>query len=119
MGEILTIESDPENVSYDKFIMKFMSTEEDTVGHIPQHLSEICFRFLEDGGQMNAEVIGKRFNSGDGLGVQVPVELRFVGNKRYLKNLRRRLCLAIEAEHTRRTNLKPKLPSDIELKASD
>ena len=102
--------------------MKFVSTEEDTVGHIPQHLSEVCFRFVEKmviGGQIDAEVIGKRFNSGDGLGVQVPVELSFVGNKKYLKNLRRRLCPAIQAEHTRKPNLKLKLPSDIELKASD
>ena len=50
LGEIFTIESDPENVSYDNYIMKFISTEEDTVGHIPQHLSEVCFRFVEDGG---------------------------------------------------------------------
>ena len=91
MGEILTIESDPENVSYDKFVMKFMSAEEDTVEHIPQHLSEICSRFVEAGAKMDAEVIGKRFNSGDELGVQVPVKLRFVGNKKTIKELKKKV----------------------------
>ena len=54
LGDILTIESDTKNVSYDKFVMKFMLTEEGTVGHITQHLSENCFSFVEDGGHKNA-----------------------------------------------------------------
>ena len=45
--------------------------------------------------------------------------LDLLTTKKNLKNLRRRLCLAIQAEHTRKPNLKLKLPSDIELKASD
>lgn len=120
LGEILTVESDPESVNPDKFGMKFISSEEDTVGHIPKHISEICFCFVEDGGQIDAEVIGKRFNSGDGMGVEVPVEIRFVGNKQYLKKIRRKLQLAVQAEHSKQekikpTKLRPKLPSDIEL----
>ncbi len=36
-------------------------------------------------------MIGKRFNAGNGMGVEVPVELRFVGNKQYLERFRSKI----------------------------
>ena len=118
LGEILTVESDPEAVQYDKFAMKFMTPQEKIGGHIPKHFSQLCFKFVDDGGELDAEVIGKRFNAGEGKGVEVPVELRFTGNKKYLENLRGELCSVVEMEHLRQENVKPtklkaKLPTDV------
>ena len=120
LGEILTVESDPECINHDKFVMKFSSSQEDTVGHVPRHLSEICFMFVEDGGQLDAEVIGKRFNAGGRMGIKVPIELRFTGNMQYLNKLKKKLAKAVQAEHLKQekikpTKLKPKLPTKIDL----
>ena len=120
LREILTVESDPECINHDMFVMKFSSSQEDTVGHRPRHLSEICFMFLEDGSQLDAEVIGKRFNAGGRLGVKVPIELRFKGNMQYLNKLKKKLAKAVQAEHLKQekikpTKLKPKLPTKIDL----
>ena len=60
LGEILTVENDAEAVQHDKFAMKFMKPKGKTVGHIPKHLSKLCFKFVDDGGQLDAEVIGKK-----------------------------------------------------------
>ena len=64
------------------------------------------------------KLLGKKFNAGEGKGVEVPVELKFTGNKKYLENFRGELCLAVEVEHLRRENAKPtklkaKLPTDV------
>ena len=56
------------------------------MGHILKYLSKLCFRFVLDGGDIDAEVIGKKFNAGNGMGVEVPVEWRFSGNKNILKD---------------------------------
>ena len=72
---------------YDKYAMKYYtSSEEHTVGHIPKYLSKFCFKFVLDGRDIDAEVIGKKFNAGNGMAVEVPVELRFSGNKNTLKD---------------------------------
>eukprot|EP00795_Rhopilema_esculentum_P009982 gene9982-18605_t len=86
LGEILVITPDPDSVMHDKYVMKYTTMEEEhIVGHIPKHLSRLCFKFIEDGGELDAEVIGKMFNAGNGMGVEVPVESSSVGNKQYLE----------------------------------
>ncbi len=80
---------------------------EKTDGHIPKHLSQLCFKFVDDGGELEAEVIGKRFNAGEGKEEEVPVELRSSGNKKYLQNLRRKLSSVIEVEHSKQESLNP------------
>ena len=99
LGEILVITPDPDSVMHDKYVMKYTTKEEEhIVGHIPKHLSRLCFKFIEDGGELDAEVIGKRFNAGNGIGVEVPVELSFVGNKQYFEKFRSKMISAIRAE---------------------
>ena len=48
--------------------MKFMANEDLTIGHIPKYLSALCFKFVDDGGDIDAEGIGKRFNAGHEMG---------------------------------------------------
>ena len=57
-------------------------------GHIPKYLSKLCFKFVLDGGDIDTELIGKKFNAGSRMGGEVPVQLRFVANKKYLERFR-------------------------------
>ena len=47
---------------------------------------------------MDGEVIGKKFNTGQGMGVEVPVELRFTGNQKYLTYLKKTIMKAARSE---------------------
>eukprot|EP00794_Sanderia_malayensis_P012460 gene12463-13748_t len=124
LGEILVITPDPDAVMHDKYGMKYATKEEEPiVGHIPKHLSQLCFKFIEDGGELNAEVISKRFNAGNGMGVEVPVKLSFVGNKQYLERFRSKMISAIRAEEKLNSSasnevvgikLKIKFPTEIQ-----
>ena len=48
-------------------------------------------RFLGDGGEVEAECIGNWYNAGQGKGLEIPVDYRLVGNRRYLERLVSRL----------------------------
>eukprot|EP00112_Aurelia_sp_Birch-Aquarium-sp1_P016954 Seg3886.3 transcript_id=Seg3886.3/GoldUCD/mRNA.D3Y31 product="hypothetical protein" protein_id=Seg3886.3/GoldUCD/D3Y31 len=126
LGEILVITPDPDAVMHDKYVMKYTTKEEER--HIPKHLSRHCFKCIEDGGELDAEVIGKRLNAGNGMGVEVPVELSFVGNKQYLERFRSKMISAIRAEEKLNSStsnkvveikLKIKFPTGIELWEED
>ncbi len=59
--------------------------------------------------------LGRGFNAGEGKGVEVPVKLRFSGNRKYLQNL----CSVIEVEHLKQesfnpTEIKGKFPTDVQ-----
>lgn len=47
--------------------------------------------FLSDGGEAEAEVIGCHFNAGAGMGLEVPIDIKFCGTFPYLWNLRKEL----------------------------
>eukprot|EP00794_Sanderia_malayensis_P002255 gene2255-2579_t len=111
LGEILTtdLECDPEAIAKDKYAIKLMCEEnEQIVGHIPKYLSKLCFKFLQGGGDLDAEVIGKRFNAGQGMGVEVPIELKFSGCKQYVERLRDKLVCALQKEGVE-TSRKPEI----------
>eukprot|EP00794_Sanderia_malayensis_P013637 gene13637-15063_t len=95
LGEILTtdVECDSEAIAKDKYAIKLMCEEnEQIVGHIPKY----------------AEVIGKRFNAGQGMGVEVPIELKFSGCKQYVERLRDKLVCALQKEGVE-TSRKPEI----------
>ena len=125
LGKILVITPDPDAMMHDKYAMKYTTKEEEHfVGHIPKHLSRRCFKLIGDGGELDAEVIFKRFNAGNGMGVEVPVKLRFVGNKQYLERFRSKMISAIRAEEKLNSStsnkiveikLKTKFPTEIEI----
>ena len=84
MGEIFCVEHDINNtVMHDLYAMQYARSNGETVGHIPQYLSRLCFQFIEDGGEIYAKVIGKRYSAGQGMGLEVPVEITFTGNHKY------------------------------------
>ena len=47
---------------------------------------------------LDGEIIGKRFNTRTGLGVEVPIELRFVGNQKYLQKLSLKIKAVVTLE---------------------
>lgn len=98
LGEIFYAEHDSSAVMHDPNVMRYAQSDGETVGHIPKYLSRLCFQFVEDGGEIDAEVIGKRFNAGKGMGLEVPVEIRFTGNHKYLRNFRAQLVQQIKQE---------------------
>lgn len=90
LGQILICEPEPDN-EHDEFAIIVKTKDEDIAGHLPMDISEIVFNFLTDGGDAEAEVIGSRFNAGLGKGLEVPLDLKFIGSKFYVRRLRREL----------------------------
>ena len=81
---------EPEN-DHDKYAVAVKNKDDQIVGHVPIELSRICHKFLSEYGQLEAECIGSRFNTGQGKGLELPVDYRFVGNARYLRKVFTRL----------------------------
>ena len=98
LGEILLIEHDHYAVVHDPHMMRRAQQNGETVRHIPRFLSQLCLHFVEDGGDIDAEVIGKRFNTGQGMRLEVPVDIRFTGNLKCFKNFRAQLVKFIKKE---------------------
>ena len=65
-------------------------------------MSSILSRLLDDYGELEAECIGSRFKAGEGKGLEFPVDYRFIGNKGYLKKLRKELKIIKNAGVVRR-----------------
>ena len=97
VGDILDCEMEPEN-DHDRYAVAVKNKDEKIVGHVPIELSRICHKFLSEYGQLEAECIGSRFNTGQGKGLELPVDYRFVGNARYLRKVFTRLQKKQEEE---------------------
>ena len=78
IGEILDCEIEQEN-DHDKYAVAVKNKDRMLVGHVPIELSKIFHRFLSQYGQIEAECIGSRFNTGPGKGLELPTDLRLVG----------------------------------------
>ena len=90
LGQELLCDIEPQN-EHDPFAVMIQTENEDIVGHILLELSEIIHKFPSDGGEAVAEVIGKRYNSGTNMGLEVPLDIKFMGTHIYLKKLRKSL----------------------------
>ena len=84
ISEILTCEVEPNN-EYDKCAVVVKNKDGYTVGHVPIELSKIFHKFLEDYGELEAECIGSKYNTGEGKGIEIPVDYKLVGNAGYLE----------------------------------
>ena len=62
LGQLLTCEQEPEK-EYDQFAVAVKTKQEETVGHLPIEISKMAHKFLIEGGEVEAEVIGSRFNA--------------------------------------------------------
>ena len=95
LGEKLFCQEEPDN-EYDEFAVVVQTYHEETVGHLPIQSSELVHTFICDGGEAEAEVIGCRFNAGNGMGLEVPIDIKFSGTFPYLRSLRSKLQLVPE-----------------------
>jgi len=101
IGEVLDCEIEPDN-DHDKYAVAVKNNDGVLVGHIPIELSKIFHKFLSQYGQIEAECIGSRFNTGQGKGLELPIDYRLVGNARYLTKVQKQLNMLKENN----TNLK-------------
>lgn len=67
-GEMLSVKKEANN-SFDKHGVAVLKDDSVIVGHVPKEYSRIVSYFLHQGGQLKAEVIGKRKL---GKGIEVP-----------------------------------------------
>ena len=90
LGQKLLCDIEPEN-EHDPFAVMVQTENEELVGHIPIEISKVLYKFLTDGGEAVAEVIGKRHNKGTNMGMEVPLDIKLKGTRPYLKKLRKHL----------------------------
>ena len=90
IGEILACKMELDN-SHDKYAVAVKNQDGNLVGHVPKELSRLFHKFLSDFGELEAECIGNRLNTGKGKGVEIPVDCRLVANDSYLGKLKRKL----------------------------
>ena len=43
LGEVCIVESDPNGLVHDKYCLKFVAPNGQTVGHVPKFMSKLCF----------------------------------------------------------------------------
>ena len=90
LGQKLLCDIEPEN-EHDPFAVMVQTENEELVGHIPIEITKALSKFLTDGGEAVAKVIGKRYNKGTNMGMEVPLDIKFKGTRPYLKKLRKHL----------------------------
>ena len=86
MGEVLTCERANDNVD-DKYAIAMKNKDQTLVCHVPIELSKIFSRFLRDYGEIGAECIDAWYNKGEGKGLEIPVDYKFIGNYKFLEKL--------------------------------
>ena len=85
-GEILDCEIEPKN-NHDKYAVAVKNKDGVLVGHLPIELSNTFHKFLSQYEQIEAECIGSRYNTGQSRGLELLIDLRLVGNARYLRKV--------------------------------
>ena len=88
IGEILDCEIEPGN-DHDKYAVAVKNKDRVLAGHILIELSKICYKSLSQYGQIEAECNGSRFNTGQGKGLELPLDLRLVCNAHILAFIQR------------------------------
>ena len=79
LGEILVCTQEQTNV-HDVYAVA-VKKDTNIVGHVPRSISYLCYLFLERGGALECEIIGRRRYSADlpQGGLEVPCKLKFRG----------------------------------------
>ena len=77
---------EPEN-DHDKYAVAVKNKDGVLGGHVPIELSKIFHKFLSQYRQIEAECFGNRFNTGQGKGLELPIDFTLVGNARYLRKV--------------------------------
>ena len=89
IGEVMFCEVENDN-EFDEYAVA-LKKEDELAGHVPIELSKVFTEFLQNYGEIEAECIGVRYNSGEGKGMELPIDYRFIENLAYLKKLRKEL----------------------------
>ena len=84
--EVLMCERELDN-AYDKYAVAVNNEQGKVVGHVPKELSKVFAQFIRNGGKVEAECIGTRYNRGEGKGLEFPGDYKLSGNKKYLEKL--------------------------------
>ena len=98
LGEHLEVQCEPEN-PVDTFAVCLKTSTETIVGHLEKgksgRFAKTIFYYLRSHPQANctAKVTGKRFNLGDGEGLQVSCILQFTGERKFISVLKEQFNL--------------------------
>ena len=102
LGEHLEVQCEPEN-PVDKYAECLKTSNGTIVGHLKKgksggRFAKTIFYYSRSHPQANctAKVTGKRFNLGDGKGLQVPCILQFTGERKFISVLKEQLNLLKE-----------------------
>ena len=101
LGEHLEVQCEPEN-PVDKYAVCLKTSNGAIVGHLKKgksgRFAKTIFYYLRSHPQANctAKVTGKRFNLGDGEGLQVPCILQFTGERKFISVLKEQFNLLKE-----------------------
>ena len=86
VGEILSTRKEPGN-RHDKLAVAALK-DDHIVGHIPREVAKTAWYFLEHGGEIQCEIIGRRRRSDVlGKGLEVPCTYTFKGKPKMIKRL--------------------------------
>ena len=93
MDEVLKAKIEPTNI-VDKYAVSVLHDDR-VVGHLKQgksgRFAKTIFYFLRADIYSSCTVIGKAINLGDGEGMQVPCQLKFTGQEKYVEILQKEL----------------------------
>ena len=89
---------------YDEYAVAIVAIDhfkrEEVVGHVPLFLSKTLNKFLRSpGSNASCKVTGTRINRGIGVGLEIPIEITFVGKEtatEWLKKALHRINVIIE-----------------------
>ena len=101
LGEHLEVQCEPENL-VDKYAVCLKTSNGTIVGHLKKgkfgRFAKTIFYYLPSHPKANftVKVTGKRFNLGDGEGLQVPCILQFTGERKFISVLKEQFNLLKE-----------------------
>ena len=88
----LTCQNEPDNVHDDHAVA--IKREGRTVGHVPENISGFVWRFLSlPNTSVRVEILGPRMNRGAGHGLEVPVVYRFLGHRKAVDWLEKKITV--------------------------
>eukprot|EP00795_Rhopilema_esculentum_P004255 gene4255-20450_t len=86
IGEIMFCEIEGDNEDDDN-VIAIKTKDNAIVGHVPEELLSLFYKFLEKHGEVEGDCISCRFNKDARKGVELPMDYRFIGNLTFLEAL--------------------------------
>ena len=81
IGQVLQTATESGN-EHDRFAVA-VRKDDNTVGHMPREISKVAWYFLQHGGEIICEILGRRKRSSvPGKGLEVPCTYTFLGSQK-------------------------------------